>query len=522
MDTIMSNGAESTHIESTGAKAARDTESPPRRRRGTMGNLVINSTGTLVQTAIALVTVPLFIHHIGSARFGVLSLVWILLGYFGFLDLGLSRASANALGKLRYASRTERAGVLTTSFYLNLSLGVGGSLLIYAFGELLLDRTMHLSGSFRTEVLAAFPWIVLMLPIGMSTGIFTGALESREHFVAANLLQIIGYVLGQALPLVCVILIGPALSVVIPATLCGRAVTLALTIATVGVLEGGFELRRFDRARSRELFRYGSWVTVTNLMSPILEAADRLMIGSLLGAAAVSYYSVPMSLASRAQFIPGALSRTLFPRLSALDGAGAANLAARATSVTAYVFACVCAPAIPLVGAFLALWVDADFASRSTATAEILLVGVWLNGVAFIPFSLLQGQGRPAAAAKLHALELVPFLGFLYLMTEHFGLVGAACAWTARVGLDGIGMLALTRGGAAGFLRLAPPLLVLTLAYSLTALLHPGLLAALLVAVGLVMANSGLALALEPDIWAIGSRAMARVAPLVSRRRRNR
>ena len=42
--------------------------------------------------AIALVTIPMLIEGIGRERFGVLTLAWIILGYFSLFDLGLGRA----------------------------------------------------------------------------------------------------------------------------------------------------------------------------------------------------------------------------------------------------------------------------------------------------------------------------------------------------------------------------------------------------------------------------------------------
>jgi O-antigen/teichoic acid export membrane protein len=208
---------------------------------------LVNASGTGVQTVIALVTVPIYIHHIGSARYGILSIVWILLGYFGFLDFGLSRASANALGRMRDAPRHQRARVLTTTLYLNLALGVIGSCLLYVTGLVRLKEFALLEGELRTEVLAAFPWTVLMLPLAMVSSIGIGALESRERFLSANILQITGYVLGQFAPVGCAIFVSPSLAVLVPAALAGRALATITVFAFVVVAEGGVNPRAFAR-----------------------------------------------------------------------------------------------------------------------------------------------------------------------------------------------------------------------------------------------------------------------------------
>src|ERR1700722_9743040 len=89
-------------------------------------NFFVNLLSPMTRMAVALVTVPLYLHHIGDARYGVMSIVWLLLGFFGFLDLGLSRAVTNALAKLRDATQEHRARVLLTTFGLNLGIGLMG------------------------------------------------------------------------------------------------------------------------------------------------------------------------------------------------------------------------------------------------------------------------------------------------------------------------------------------------------------------------------------------------------------
>ncbi len=133
------------------------------RRPRLVANFSFNVIGMGLPILISLIAVPIYLSHIGAARYGVLSIVWILLGYFGFLDFGLSRASANALSKLTHKSK-ERARVLITSLYINLLLGAVGGTFLYFAGGPLLRHILSLSDSLSAEVESAIPWIAAMLP----------------------------------------------------------------------------------------------------------------------------------------------------------------------------------------------------------------------------------------------------------------------------------------------------------------------------------------------------------------------
>ena len=85
-------------------------------------NMAYNIGGATLPMLVSLITVPLYIATIGTDRYGIVAIAWLLLGYFGFLDFGLSRATANALSRLTDQSG-ERARVLVTSFCLNMALG---------------------------------------------------------------------------------------------------------------------------------------------------------------------------------------------------------------------------------------------------------------------------------------------------------------------------------------------------------------------------------------------------------------
>jgi O-antigen/teichoic acid export membrane protein len=84
----------------------------------------------------------------------------------------------------------------------------------------------------------------------------------------------------------------------------------------------------------------------------------------------------------------------------------------------------------------LQLWVGADFARESTAVLQWLAIGVYVNSLGQVPYTLLQGVGRADVPAKLHLLELPLYVASIWWLTRSFGLTGAAVAWTLRLCVD--------------------------------------------------------------------------------------
>ena len=469
----------------------------------------VNLGGALIPIATALATVPIYLSAIGTARYGIVSVAWILLGYFGFLDFGLSRASANALSRIGAGTRAERAPVIVTAFALNLATGIVGGLLLYVAARLFLIDQLRAPGPIIAELRPVLPCLACMLPLGMIAGVATGALESRERFVASNALSTFGTVAGQLLPLLAVALAGPSLTVVVPALFLARLLTIAASFAVVLRIEGRLSPCDFDRRWVPRLLHYGAWVTVTSLVSPLLESLDQLLIAAMLGASAVAAYAVPMNLAMRSQVVATALARTLFPQLSRLPPEEAAVVMEEASLGLAYGFGAVIAPAILLSHVFLTLWVGAHLAAVSAPVAAILLLGAWANGVAFIPYAFLQGKGRPDLTAKAHLIEIIPFIAVLVGLTHLLGLPGAALAWTLRVVAD-LAILLFMSGRPVA--RMLPASVLVAGATALALLVHSAaLMAGAALASALMLALAGLAI--SPALRRHAGAAIARFTP---------
>ena len=413
-------------------------------RRHTIYNLM----GQLIPLAASLVTVPIYLKRIGEARYGVLAIAWLLLGYFGLFDLGLGRATAQCIASLHDAAPRQRAQAFWTALTLNVGLGVIGGLFIWPVAYYFFGHVFKVEDAMRPEIQAAVPWLILAVPMATLTGVLGGALQGRERFLEINLISIAGTVLFQVLPLVAAMLWGPNLNLLLPAALFSRLFTLLmLFLRCQRHVICGFS-PSFDRVRSRQLLGFGGWVTTTSFVSPMMVSLDRFIIGAIAGAKAVTFYTIPFQFSQRSTILGVALSSALFPRLAAASPQEEIRLAQEGLHTLLVVMTPFVVLGLFVIKSFLAWWITPAFAELSARVGQVLLLGFWANTLAIIPLEQLQARNRPDLVAKCHLVEVLPYFGLLYFGLTHSGMIGAAFAFSIRAFAD-FALLA----GLAGTLR---------------------------------------------------------------------
>ncbi len=401
-------------------------------------------------------SIPIYLRLIGNDRYGVLAIVWLFLGYFGLFDPGLTRAALYHIARLvREEDAAEREGVFWTALLVNMGFGILGGAVLYLVARPFFMSTFKMPESMRHEVIQSLPWLAASIPVSIFTAILGGALQARERFAKYNVIYAFNALLAQLVPLGVAYWHGPDLNWLIPAVILSRMVGTVpsfLALRTALPLGAG---GRFDKKMLKPLFSYGGWVTVSNLINPILGSMDRMLIGSILSAEAVAFYTVPFNLVSRFSVLPGALATSLSPRLSRGELGERARLAGEAVMTLCAVMTPLILLSIGALPIFMKFWVGQAFADHAAPVGIALLVGVWVNSLAYIPAAHLGSINRPDLPAKFHAYELLPFLLVLWGGLHFFGLLGAAWAWTLRVAIDAI-LLFLIAGETPGWSRVLP------------------------------------------------------------------
>ena len=71
----------------------------------------------------------------------------------------------------------------------------------------------------------------------------------------------------------------------------------------------------------RPLFMLGGWMTVSNVVGPLMVYLDRFVIGGIISISAVAYYATPYELVTKLWILPAAIVGVLFPAFAAIFAA---------------------------------------------------------------------------------------------------------------------------------------------------------------------------------------------------------
>lgn len=385
---------------------------------------------------LALVTVPIYLKLVGPDRYGVLAIAWLLLGYFGLFDLGLGKATTYSIAALKDASAQERADVFWTAILTNVIMGVIGALVLWAAAEFFFDQIFKVDARLRPEIMAAVPYLALAVPIATMTGVLSGALQARDRFLETNMISVLSTSLFQIFPILVALAWGPNLSNLLIASIAARAVAIAVLWWRCHVLLTRGQKHRFVRSQIRELLGYGGWVTVTGMFGPILVILDRFAIGAVLGAKAVTIYTVPFQLAQRITIFPMALVTAVFPRLPTATPEERAALSEKAVRVLLAAISLPILGGIYILHPFLDLWVGKEIGQQAADVGTLIVFGYWVNAFAVVPYSWVQGTGRPDLVTKVLLIQIPPYLALLYFGMKSFGLIGCASVFAFRCSVD--------------------------------------------------------------------------------------
>jgi O-antigen/teichoic acid export membrane protein len=410
-----------------------------------ISNILWNLFGLGIPLIIAAATIPALIERLGNERFGLLAMAWGLTALSGLFDLGIGRATTQAVSAHLGAKETAKIPVVVSvATRLALRTGIAGGLFFAGLVILGVQNNLKFAPALSEEVFWAFLLLSVVVPLQSLSAMYRGVNEAYEDFRYISFIRAGLGVANFAGPLA-ISFWSAGLPWLFGSLIVSRIIGFysylrAARQHTTRSQQAEPFIPAAERAKiSASLLRFGGWYTISNIIYPLLGQLDRWFIGSLISAAAVTSYVVPFDLIGQSLTLVGAVTTVAFPNIASRIQNDSVNAFAKfrqmllimialMTLVTCAIFA-----GLPFI---LPIWLGTDFPTIGIEVGQILALGLVPFTVGSMYVVLIHAHNRVDINAKSHAIQAVIFLPSIYWSVDHFGLIGAAWCWVVRNVMD--------------------------------------------------------------------------------------
>jgi O-antigen/teichoic acid export membrane protein len=399
-------------------------------------NAIANTLGYAIAIAISFVQAPFLIHQLGDERYGIWTLIGLVTGYYGLLDLGTRGAVGFFVARARARDATLEISELTAAAVWFLAAAGGVVLLVGTAVLFLFPDMFRVAASVRTETLVALAialgLTVLTLPLDVFAAIVNGCRRGEVITFTETAVRILVFVLIFAL-----FWNGARLDVLALIHVVAKVIVWVVAFVTARRLEPhwSINLRFFRRARLGEIMRYGLQTSVINVAGVIVQRIDAIVIAVVLGARMVTVYVIGQSLVTYLSQGVSAITLALTPFFADLHAKEDANqtrwLFFAGTRAASLATGLIGGGLVSFGGPFIARWVGAHYVQgawfdRSDSVLLILLAATIPRLLHSAAAQYLFGSNKQGYLARLFVIEGAANLALSLALVRPLGLAGVA------------------------------------------------------------------------------------------------
>ncbi len=389
-----------------------------------------------INSIVGIIYIPMLLWFLTKEEFGLYQLVGAAIGYLSTMDFGMANTTTRYYSRyLAQNDKSAQENLLATCAILYGVLAalvfIVGIILLFFFLPL---YTRTLSAQEITTAKYLFFILLFNLAISFPSNIFTAIVNSHEKFIFTKTLSLINIILQ---PLVILLLLSRfpnVLTVAIGHTICSLLVIALTSWFSFTKLKVKFKLHQWNGNFVKELLSYSFFIFLVMVVEIIYLKTGQLILGALIGTAAVAIYSVSVQILMMYRNFSGAIFNVFLPKLSAIasqtEDMTEMNKIFIKISRLQFIFLGLIFIGFILYGKpFLSLWIGTDFLPSYSCTL-VLMAGYLFVSSQNIAVLILQAKNKYAPYAYIYTITGIFNLLISIPLCKMWGVLGCAIATT--------------------------------------------------------------------------------------------
>lgn len=410
-----------------------------------------------INSLIQLIYVPMLLYYLTKDQYGIYQLMGSLIAYLSVMDFGLANTTTRYLSQA-YSKQDNASAKCIIDTSHTLYILIAGFIVLFGVGFYSFIPVLYAQSLGPADLLIAKQVFLIMLvnlAITIPANVFVATINAHERFVFLRGLNLIKVILQPLLVWAILSWKASVLNLVLAQTVFNIAVVIINYFYCKVKLNISFSLNTKNRKLMREMAGFSFFVFLHSIMDAIFWRLGQLVLGAVVGAAAVANYAIAMQLTVFSIFLPTNMSGVFLPQLSAI-----ASKTKDMTQINAifcklgrlqYMFIMLLLIGFAFLGkTFIMLWVGPGY-DVCYYVALLLISSYILDVSQNIGIPILQALKKHAFRAYIYIAMAALNIALCIPLAKRYGEIGCALAtvicliigsgfainwYYARVGLD--------------------------------------------------------------------------------------
>jgi O-antigen/teichoic acid export membrane protein len=399
----------------------------------TIKNSVLNILSFLVGLLVNIFLVRYVVAQIGLEYYGISALMLVIIAPLTLANLGFGEATTKYVAEyMQLGKKDIAASYVRTTFFMNLTVGITGAILIFLFGSSLFMWAF--AGQVAADKSQLVDVCLKIIAAGwlfnQCTATFMSVPVAMQQFGKVAIGNLI-YVISGAVLTYLLISLGYGLAGFVTATVSAQASALLYWfITSKQILKGQSLLPRMDKQAWRNSFHFGGWQTISQLGGIVAQQSEKYVMGVFLSTSAVGIYNVVLgNIQQKIYAIVHKLAEVLFPLFSAISNdeqSRKANILIKSTWITTTLSVCLLTSVIPLAHPLISLIMkNKELASQGEDVLRILCIGGAFGSATTAGYFFLLGVGKTVKITYISILTGIVTVAVAILTIPKYGLIAA-------------------------------------------------------------------------------------------------
>jgi O-antigen/teichoic acid export membrane protein len=391
---------------------------------------VLSYVTILLTNVIGLFLTPYILRSLGTAEYGLYTLIGAFVGYMTILDLGLNNTIIRFVAK--YRAEGDKKG---EENFLALSMITYACIafIVIIIGFICYINIENIFGlSLTSEEIqkAKVMFIILIfnLAISLPGGSLTGICSGYEEFVLPRTVNIFRYLLRSAVLVAILFFGGKAISIVVLDTVMNILIICINSLIVFGKLKVKIKLHKLDGVLLKEMIGYSGYIFVFAIVQQFQWRVGQIGLGILTSTTIVAVYAIGVMLGTYYGAFSSAILGVFLPRATQMvfndrSEDELTDMMIRVGRILLIVLLFILIGFIFFGRQFILLWVGHEY-KESWIIALCIMIAITYPLVQGFGSSILEAKNKLSFKALINLIMIVIGTGIGIVLVKGYGATG--------------------------------------------------------------------------------------------------